>query len=200
MKRTFIMLLALTLPAGADEQARMSRLMDGEIVMSSAHDASGGAARVAALLHAPAERVWNTLLSCEQARVYVPEMTHCEVLEFDGERGKINHVIDQPWPFPALDIVFESHYEPYDTITSTLLTGTLSDFRAEWRFQARGQAVLVEYTVHIEPAYPVPGFLVRHYIRKQLPDMIACLRALADGSGSPAQHHKDRSRCRGDAR
>ena len=47
-------------------------------------------------MDAPVQRIWDTLLSCEQARIYVRDMKHCEVLEFDGRYGQINHVIDQP--------------------------------------------------------------------------------------------------------
>ena len=200
MKKRFIILLSLAVlagpPAQGDEQAHSGRLPEGEIIVRSARDQSkGGGASVTALMHAPPERIWDTLLSCARAREYMAGMTYCEVLEFDGKRGKIRHVIDQPWPLPPLDIVFRSTYQPYSYIESSLVEGNLSQFLAEWRFEETPQGELVEYTVHIVPTYPVPRFFVRHYMLQRLPDMLACLRALADASGSAAQNKADAGRC-----
>ena len=58
---------------------------------------------------------------------------------------------------------------------------------------------MVEYTVALEPAHPVPAFVVRYYIRQRLPDMMACLRALSDASGSTGQRQSDYARCHGDS-
>jgi hypothetical protein len=204
MKGRIIIFLMLALSGGlpvqGDEQAPMARLLSGEIIVANSDEyPEGGAARASALMHAPTEQIWNTLLSCEHARVYVPKMQHCKVLELDDAHGKIYHVIDQPWPLPALDIVFESRFHPFRTIESRLVAGNLSDFHATWHFREMPRGVLVDYVVYIEPAFPVPRFLVRRYFRKQLPDMLACLRALSHASGSTGQQQKDRARCRGEA-
>jgi hypothetical protein len=99
-----------------------------------------------------------------------------------------------------LDIVFESFYTPYSEIESRLVEGKLDAFDAHWSFKdVEGEGVLVEYAIHIKPAGPSPRLLVRHYLRRRLPDLVACLRGLSQASGSAAQARADLGRCPGDA-
>lgn len=172
------------------------RLLAGEIIVRSVHETdAGGAARAVALMHAPARQVWDTLLSCEQAMVYVDGIRSCDVLEWVGNHSQTRQVVKRPWPLGKLDIVFESTYLPYREIESRLVEGKLDRFESHWWFEEDGDTLLVEYAVLMKPSMPAPKLLVRHYLRKKLPDLMACLRGLADASGTAELRKSDLGRC-----
>ena len=177
----------------------MPRLRSGEVIVRSIHETeSGGAARVVALMHAPAQQVWDTLLSCEQAMIYVHGIRSCEVLEWVGNRSQTRQVVKRPWPLGELDVVFESHYTPYREIESRMVEGNLDRLETHWTFDPVDAGLLVEYAVTLKPSIPAPKLLVRHYLRKKLPDLVACLRGLSDASGTPGQSARDLARCPND--
>ena len=193
-----IFLLAFPSGAAADQlyESLMQRLQSGEVVVRSIRDdESGGAARVIALFQTPVERLWGVLLSCELAFSYLKGMTACEILESEPRRNIVNHVIKRPWPLSPMDIVFEAHYTPYSRIDFKLLEGNLDRFDGQWRFVENPEGFILDYEVHVKPAIPAPRLLVRHSIRHRLPDLVACLRALSDGSGSDDQKALDLERC-----
>lgn len=205
MNKRLYILLGLSLPflsgqASLDvEPEWLPRLQAGEIIVRSVREfESGGAARVVALMHAPARQVWETLLSCEQAMVYVDGIRSCEVLEWVGNRSRTRQVVKRPWPFGELDIVFESHYTPYREVQSRMVEGELKAFETHWTFEPVDDYLLVEYAAHLQPSLPAPKLLVRHYLRKKLPDLMACLRGLANASGTPALESEDLARCPND--
>jgi hypothetical protein len=41
----------------------------------------------------------------------------------------------------------------------------------------------------------VPRFLLRRNLERNMPDLLACVRALADGSGTEALRRSDLARC-----
>ena len=206
MTKRLHVLLCISLPflagqaAGLDvEPEWMPRLKAGEVIVRSVHETeSGGASRVVALMHAPAWKVWDTLLSCEQAMIYVQGIRSCEVLEWVGNRSRTRQVVKRPWPLGELDIVFESHYAPYSAIETSLVEGGLDRFESYWSFEPAGDFLLVEYAVYLKPSMPAPRLLVRHYLRNKMPDLVACLRGLSDASGSPGQRQQDLARCPGE--
>ena len=202
MKKRLYILTALSLPFLAGQTSLntepewLPRLQAGEVIVRSVRETeSGGAARVVALMHAPARQVWDTLLTCEQAMVYVHGIRYCEVLEWVGNRSRTRQVIKRPWPFGELDIVFESHYTPHREVESRMVEGKLKLFETHWTFEPVDDYLLVEYSAHLQPAVPAPKLLVRHYLRKKLPDLMACLRGLADASGTPELASEDLARC-----
>ncbi len=193
-----ILFLAFYSCLAADElqEALMPRLQAGEVVVRSIRDEeSGGAARVMALFQTPVEQLWDVLLSCEAAFEYLKGMTGCKILESEPRRNLVNHVIKRPWPLSPMDIVFEAHYMPYSRIDFRLVEGNLDRFEGQWRFIETGDGFVLDYEVHAKPAVPAPRLLVRHSIRQRLPDLVACLRGLSDGSGSEEQKTTDLDRC-----
>ncbi len=66
-----------------------------------------------------------------------------------------------------------------------------------WQFSELPQGLLVDYEIHVRSGLPVPGFIVSYLMRKGMPDLIACIRGLAGGSGSGERGKMDLGRCRG---
>jgi hypothetical protein len=69
-----------------------------------------------------------------------------------------------------------------------------------WRFDEDPAGTLVDYAVRIQPGVPAPRFIVRRNVQKGMPDLLACVRGLAGGSGSSRQLESDLDRCPGDPR
>lgn len=195
-------LTGLTAPAGSagTDGDIGRRLSDGEIVLLDyATNQAGGSSRVQALVQAPARSVWEVITSCEQTFIFVDGLKRCEVLEDSGERAVVHQVVKRNWLVPTQDFVFESLREPYQGIRFNLIEGNLKAMEGRWRFIETPEGLLVDYAIRIRPGLPVPGFIVRWVMRKGMPDIIACIRGLANGSGSLDQRKNDLDRCRGEA-
>ena len=178
----------------------LQRLVDGEILLLDARsNEAGGAARVQVLVRAPAQSVWDVIISCKQSFVFVDGLKHCELLEEDSDRALVHQVVKKGWLVPTQDFVFESRRVPYSEIQFELVEGNLKAMEGSWQFLDTPDGLLVDYRIRVRPGLPVPGFIVSYIMRQGMPDLIACIRGLAGGSGSPEKEMADLGRCRGDA-
>ena len=196
----FVLLLFHSqLPAsGLSDRERLERLGNGEILLLQARtDEAGGSARVQAIIHAPAEAVWDVIISCEQTFTFVKGLKKCEIIEDAGDRALIHQVVKTSWLVPTQDFVFESLRDPYHGIRFQLVEGNLKAMQGSWQFTEGPDGLLVDYEIRIQPGFPVPVFIVSWVIRMGMPDLIACIRGLAGGSGSMEQVTKDLDRCQG---
>jgi len=194
----FVLLLFHSqLPAsGLPDRERLERLGNGEILLLQARtDEAGGSARVQAIIHAPAEAVWDVIISCEQTFTFVKGLKKCEIIEDAGDRALIHQVVKTSWLVPTQDFVFESLRDPYHGIRFQLVEGNLKAMQGSWQFTEGPDGLLVDYEIRIQPGFPVPAFIVSWVIRMGMPDLIACIRGLAGGSGSMEQVTKDLDRC-----
>ena len=177
-----------------------ARLLAGEVVAlevdePSGDAARGGAARMQVLVQAPAQDVWAVIVSCDLAFRFIDGLRACEVLEQSAGRALVHQVVDQGWLMPRFDFVFESRRRPYEWIGVSLVKGNLDGMDGSWRFEETAEGTLVEHQLRIRPTAPVPRFLVRRNLRGSMPDLLACVRALANGSGSEARRQSDLARC-----
>jgi ribosome-associated toxin RatA of RatAB toxin-antitoxin module len=189
---------AASTPAVASDETLDEALLAGEILgRESQSDAAGGSAHMEMLVLAPARAVWDVIVSCELAFAFVEGLRSCAVLEESDSRAVVRQVVDQGWLSPTYDFVFESLRTPYERIEVRLVEGNLRALEAMWVFRETGQGTRVDYQVRVEPSMPAPGFLVRRNLRRGVPDMLACIRGLAEGSGSPDRRRDDLRRCPG---
>lgn len=178
----------------------LGKLLGGEILLLDARsDEAGGSARVQVLIDASAEAVWDVIVSCEQSFVFVDGLRLCEVLEENRNRALVHQVVKKGWLVPRQDFRFESLRWPYREIHFNLVSGNLKSMHGSWQFTELPQGLLVDYEIHVRSGLPVPGFIVSWVMRKGMPDLIACIRGLADGSGSVEHAQADLGRCRGQA-
>lgn len=195
-----ILLTATLVNANADERVTPA-LRDGDVVLQNVRTSeSGGAAHAQMLVHGPAaaESLWAIIVSCPMAFVYVQGMELCEVIEDLGHLARVHQVVDPSWLVPAQDYVFESVREPFREIRFKLLEGNIDVLEGYWRFIPLDEGLLVDYEMRVKPAIPAPRFLVRRIVRRGMPDLLACIRGLARGSGSKRAEKADLERCPGD--
>jgi hypothetical protein len=177
----------------------MSRLLAGEVVLEDTRtDEAGGAARVEILVRAPVEDIWSVIVTCENALVFVEGLKTCEVLEDSGEYAVTHQIVKKGFPIPTQDFTFETRRVPYSRMEFKLLEGNLKAMEGSWDFIEVPEGIVIIYEVRVQPGVPAPRFMVRRNMRKGMPDMLACIRGLAGGSGSEKKKAKDLDRCPGD--
>jgi ribosome-associated toxin RatA of RatAB toxin-antitoxin module len=185
-------------PATLEDPAIRGRLLAGEVVaMEVSSDAAGASGRMQILVNAPAPAIWDVIVSCEAAFSFVDGLQTCEVLEDTGGRALVRQVVNQGWLIPTYDFVFESLRQYDERIDVRLVEGNLKALAGYWLFRETDAGTLVDYQIQIQPALPAPRFIVRRQVMKGMPDMLACIRGLAGGSGTPVLEKQDLGRCPG---
>lgn len=180
------------------EQSDLARLRAGEIVVEETRlDESGGSVRVSILVEASAQRIWQVISSCEDARRYLEGMQECEVIVDEPGRALTHHVVDPGWMMPKIDYRFETRRQPYRRMDFKLTAGNLKQMEGYWRLEPVESGVVVEHEVLIKPRVPAPRWVIRRKLSRDLPNMMACIRSLADGSTSEALAASDEAACRG---
>jgi hypothetical protein len=199
-------ILALVVLTGAVQAIsptddELKRLEQGEILTQTIHSQkSGGAARVTALFHASAEDIWNVIGYCENEFVYVRGLEVCEVLVPGLQYIKKHQRVKNNWYTPTIDYVFEARRNSPMHGDFNLVEGNLKVMQGQWLFQPLdgGAGLVVSHDIRIRSRFPAPRWLVRRVLKNDLPDMLACVRGMADASSTAARLATDLARCPGD--
>ncbi len=181
-------------PGGPD----LELLRAGEVLVENTNlDETGGSARVQALFEAPVELLWEVLGDCDSNYRFVDGLLECEVLESTATRALTRQSVKKHLLAPRMDYEFATTRQPHAWIVIQLVSGDLQALDASWRFDPMpgGTGLLVTHQVRVQPKMPVPSWLVRRALRKDLGDMVACLRSLVSGSGSDERRQEDEKRC-----
>lgn len=200
---TTLALLAASSASRADDRApeALERLQRGEVLVERIRSTeSGGSVRVKALMQLDARTLWDYIASCDHVFAYVDGMQACALLAVRQEPGAdistVRQVIDKGWLVPEMEYTMEVRREPYSKVEFSLLEGNLERMQGLWLFEplADDLGLLVTHEIHVQPSFPVPRWLIRRNMRKGIPDMLACLRGLTNGS-QPGRHEDDLDRC-----
>ena len=179
----------------------LQRMLRGEVLVQTVHEEkSGGAARVTAVFHANIERVWAVIESCKHQFTYVRGLEYCEVLDSGKSFMKKRHRVNNNWYTPTIDFTFYASTSSDTLGEFHLLEGNLKVMEGRWEFQrlADRDALLVTHEIRIRSRFPAPRWLVRRVLKKDLPDMLGCMRGLAAASGNPIRLADDLTRCPGE--
>jgi len=154
----------------------LERLKAGEVILETTRtDESGGAAKIVVFIQAPVEAIWDVIYSCENAFIFLEGLKLCEVLEQTSDYTVTRQVVKKGWLIPTQDYSFRTVQEPFKHAEFRLVDGNLKAMEGSWDFIA------------------MPGQLMR----KGMPEMIACMRALADGSVNADMKARDLAKCPG---
>lgn len=196
----FVSSQAVTLAASGEDSER-ARLQSGEILVQTVHsEKSGGAARVSALFYSDVDEVWDVIGYCENEFIYVRGLELCELVEPGLKVMTKHHRVNNNWYTPTIDFTFEASRTSPTHGQFRLLGGNLKVMEGQWDFQPQedGRSLLVTHEIRIRSRFPAPRWLVRAVLKNDLPDMLACVRGLARGSGNDKQLAADLKRCPGD--
>jgi hypothetical protein len=135
--------------------------------------------RLAVEIDAPPESIWAVLEACEVAPEYVPNVQACRRLEkVDGGRAELFVQTIKPIFFmPSFEHVFRLDYTPFTHIGVHRVSGPIELLEGSWWLlpQDGGRTLLV-YELAIDPGMPVPRFMVRATLKRDLPQVLAAVR------------------------
>jgi hypothetical protein len=139
--------------------------------------------RIAAEVDAPSPAIWKILTACEIAPEYVPNVVSCKKLEeLDGGRADLFVQTIKPIFFlPTFEHVFRLDYTPYTRIDVHRVSGPIAYMEGSWWLLPQdGGRVLLVYQVAVDPGLPIPRFLVRATMKRDLPKIMQAVRERAE--------------------
>ena len=135
--------------------------------------------RFAVKVTAPVPAIWNVLKDCPRSAEYTPNIVSCRSLEIldNGRAELFTQTIKIAFFVPAFDHVFQLSYDPYRHIGVHRVSGPINVLDGNWWLvpQANGSVLLVN-ELAIDIGLPVPRFLVRATMRREIPKMLTGIR------------------------
>jgi hypothetical protein len=141
--------------------------------------------KIAAEVDAPPAAIWDVLKACEIAPEYVPNVVSCRRLEaLDGGRADLFVQRIKPVFFlPSFEHVFRLDYTPYTRIDVRRVSGPIARMEGSWWLvpQPSGRILLI-YELALDPGMPIPRFLVRATLKRDLPKVVGAVRERAEAA------------------
>ena len=178
--------------------AEWSRLLGGEIIVRDTRfDEKGGSALALGVYRVDTERLWATIGDCAANARFVRGLQFCEVTEETPTSAVTRQRLKAYRFWPGFEYTFETVRKPYEWIRIRLREGELKALEGSWRFQPlpEGDGVLVAHNVRVQPNLPVPRWLARRTVHRDLASLMACLRWEVRGWDEPRQRGTDREAC-----
>lgn len=158
-------------------------LESGEIAVRSSKDDGVISVDTAALIKASVEDIWDVLTACEIAPQYVSNVLSCESVEIldDGRAELFVQTIKPIFFIPRFEHVFRLDYRPPDRIDVTRVSGPIDMMDGSWWLLPQQQGgVLLVNSMSFDPGFPIPRFLLRATIRKELTTIMEAVRDVAE--------------------
>jgi ribosome-associated toxin RatA of RatAB toxin-antitoxin module len=143
--------------------------------------------KLAVAVDAPAAVIWDVLKACEIAPEYVPNVVSCTRLEvLDGGRAELFEQTIKPAFFmPTFEHVFRLDYSPYTRIDVNRVSGPIAHMQGSWWLLPEGDGqILLVYELALDPGMPIPRFMVRATLKRDLPKLVAAVRDRAEAAAS----------------
>jgi hypothetical protein len=143
--------------------------------------------RLAAEIDASPTAIWDVLRACEISPEFVPNVVSCAKLEeVDGGTAELFVQTIKPIFFmPTFEHVFRLDYTPYTRIDVSRVSGPIAHMQGSWWLlpQDNGRILLV-YELALDPGMPIPRFMVRATLKRDLPKVVAAVRERAEAASS----------------
>jgi hypothetical protein len=141
--------------------------------------------RLAVKVRAAVEKLWDVLKDCSRSAEYTPNIVSCRSLEIldDGRAELFSQTIKIAFFLPSFEHVFRLNYDPYTHIGVHRVSGPINVLDGNWWLvpQPDGSLLLVN-ELAIDIGLPVPRFLVRATMRREVPKMLAGIRDRAQAA------------------
>jgi hypothetical protein len=135
--------------------------------------------RFAVKVNAPLTRLWDVLKDCPRSAEYTPNIVSCRSLEIldDGHAELFTQTIKIAFFLPSFEHVFRLDYDPYAHIGVHRVSGPIDVLDGNWWLvpQADGAIVLLN-ELALDIGLPVPRFIVRATMRREVPKMLLGIR------------------------
>jgi hypothetical protein len=139
--------------------------------------------KLAAVVDATPTAIWQVLRACEISPEYVPNVVSCTKLE-EVDSGRADLFVQKIKPIfflPTFEHVFRLDYTPYTRIDVNRVSGPIEHMQGSWWLlpQDNGRILLV-YELALDPGMPIPRFMVRAALKRDLPKIVAAVRERAE--------------------
>jgi hypothetical protein len=139
--------------------------------------------RFAVKVSASVPTLWDVLKDCPRSAEYTPNIVSCHSLEIldDGRAELFTQTIKIAFFIPAFEHVFRLSYDPYTHIGVHRVSGPIDVLDGNWWLvpQTDGSVLLVN-ELAIDIGLPIPRFLVRATMRREVPKMLTGIRDRAE--------------------
>ncbi|HVS24237.1 MAG TPA: SRPBCC family protein, partial [Gammaproteobacteria bacterium] len=135
--------------------------------------------RFAVKVTAPLTRVWDVLKDCPASAEYTPNIVSCRSLEVldDGRAELFTQTIKIAFFLPSFEHVFRLDYDPRTHIGVHRVKGPIDVLDGNWWLVPQeGGAILLMNELAIDIGLPIPRFLVRATMRREVPKMLQGIR------------------------
>lgn len=162
-------------------------LADREIAVQTQPSERGQPTEIkaAALIDASTDAIWRVLTACQDAPEYVSTIVSCELMETldDGRAQLFRQTVRPVFFLPRFQHVFRLDYHPPDRIDVHRVSGPLDHLEGSWHLlpQPDGQLLLV-HELAVDPGAPVPRFLVRARLRRDVQQTLRAVRDRAEAA------------------
>lgn len=180
----------------------LARMQAGDVVVETLHkDQPGGAARVTATFFGDSDALWQVIGDCRFQMIYIKGISECEVLQPGSSTMVVRHRLRESWYTPTLDFSFTADRTKDGKGVAKLVAGNLKVFEGMWEVMPIKDTdmSIVNHEIRVQPKFLAPRWLIRRALKKDLPDMLACIRGLAAASADQQAQSVDLQRCPGDA-
>ena len=141
--------------------------------------------KIAAEVDAPPTAIWDVLTRCEIAPEYVPNVKSCRRLERldEGRADLFVQVIKPAFFLPTFEHVFRLDYTPHTRIDVHRVSGPIELMEGSWWLLPQNDGrILLVYELALDPGMPIPRFLVRATLKRDLPKVMAAVRERAEAA------------------
>ena len=115
----------------------------------------------------PQGRIWTVLTDYDHLEEFVPLMELSKVIQRDGpvillyQRGSIR----LPFYRKDLEVTFHVEEKPREAIHFEAVKGDFLIYRGSWELQKTAEGVRIDYEATLEPAAPLPRWVMAHLER-----------------------------------
>jgi len=135
--------------------------------------------RFAVKVSAPLTRLWDVLKDCPASAEYTPNIVSCRSLETldDGRAELFTQTIKIAFFVPSFEHVFRLDYHPYTHIGVHRVRGPIDLLDGNWWLVPQDDgAILLMNELGLNVGLPVPRFIVRAAMRREVPKMLLGIR------------------------
>jgi len=147
-----------------------------EISVDATSQDAGVQVTVRAVVHAPAELIWQTLTDYDHLAQFVPGIDSSRIVSRQGSQLIVEQKGGAHWWFfyYPIQVTVASTEKPYESIHVHLLRGNLRRLDGTYRIEAQPDgSTQLTWQGLIEPDSPLPGFIRTAVLRRSISDQFA---------------------------
>lgn len=166
-------------------------LQKGEVVVQSEVYTTADGKRAAkgkayAVVNAPAEALWATILDYNKFPEFMPRLKKITILSKGEGTMKVRQEVSVPLSSVAytLDLKFTPDPKRMDWTLDKAAKNDIADTFGSWEFLPYSEGkTLIRYTIAVDTGLFVPKFLEDYLVKKDLPEVLASFRRRTESGG-----------------